>query len=142
MEYNENCFYCTKSKDLYELMIEITPLEVSTLFLFKEQTHKGRCVVAYKKHTKEIFDLPKAEYEAFMRDVARAAKAINEAVHPDKLNYGAYADKNPHLHFHIVPKYKDGYSWGGTFEMQPSGEKHYLTEEEYKELAAKIKSYL
>lgn len=141
MKYSENCFYCTKSKDLYDLMIEITPLEVSTLFLFKEQTHKGRCVVAYKEHAKEIFDLSKDEYEAFMRDVARAAKAIDETVHPDKLNYGAYADKNPHLHFHIVPKYKDGYCWGGTFEMQPA-EKHYLTDEEYKDLAAKIKSHL
>jgi ATP adenylyltransferase len=130
-----------KNQDLYNLMIEIAPLEVSTLFLFKEQTHKGRCVVAHREHTKEIFDLPKEEYEAFMRDVARAAKAIDKTVKPDKINYGAFADKNPHLHFHIVPKYKDGYSWGSTFEMMPE-KKNYLSEDEYKDLVTKIKSNL
>lgn len=141
MKHNENCFYCMKNQDLYNLMIEIAPLEVSTLFLFKEQTHKGRCVVAHREHTKEIFDLPKEEYEAFMRDVARAAKAIDKTVKPDKINYGAFADKNPHLHFHIVPKYKDGYSWGSTFEMMPE-KKNYLSEDEYKDLVTKIKSNL
>jgi diadenosine tetraphosphate (Ap4A) HIT family hydrolase len=135
---NDNCFYCAKSKDLYDIMIEVAPLEVSTLFLFKEQTHKGRCVVAHREHTKEIFDLPKAEYEAFMRDVARAAKAIDAVVKPDKLNYGAFADKNPHLHFHIVPKYRDGDSWGSTFIMMPE-KKKFLTDQEYADLITKIK---
>ena len=141
MKYNENCYYCTKSQLLSDLMIEFAQLEVSTLFLVRDQTHKGRCVVAYKEHTKEIFDLPKAEFEAFMRDVARAAKAVNEAVKPDKINYGSYADTNPHLHFHIVPKYKDGYSWGKIFELSPE-KKHYLSDGEYKDLIANIKSYL
>jgi diadenosine tetraphosphate (Ap4A) HIT family hydrolase len=122
-------------------MIEIAPLEVSTLFLVKEQSHRGRCVVAHREHTKEIFDLPKAEYEAFMRDVARAAKAVNEAVKPDKINYGAFADTNPHLHFHIVPKYKDGCSWGKIFEMAPQ-KKHYLSDDGYKDLIANIKLHL
>jgi ATP adenylyltransferase len=141
MKYDENCFYCAKSPQLDELMIEIAQLEVSTMFLFKEQTHRGRCVVAHREHTKEIFDLPKAEYEAFMRDVARGARAVAEAVKPDKLNYGAFADKNPHLHFHIVPKYKDGYSWGTTFEMMPEKKVH-LSDAEYAKLIEKIKSYL
>ena len=34
---------------------------------------------------------------AFMADVARAAKAIHAAFHPDKLNYGAYGDTGCHL---------------------------------------------
>jgi ATP adenylyltransferase len=141
MKYDENCFYCAKSQQLDDLMIEIAQLEVSTMFLFKEQTHRGRCVVAHREHTHEIFDLPKAEYEAFMRDVARGAKAVFEAVKPDKLNYGAFADKNPHLHFHIVPKYKNGYSWGTTFEMSPE-KKVFLSDAEYAKLIEKIKSYL
>jgi diadenosine tetraphosphate (Ap4A) HIT family hydrolase len=141
MKHSDTCFYCAKLPQLDELMIEIAKLDVSTLFLFKEQTHRGRCVVAHREHIKEIFDLPKAEYQAFMNDIARAAKAINDAMKPDKLNYGAYADKNPHLHFHIVPKYKDGPSWGSTFEMMPA-EKKLLSDEEYQKLIAKIKSCL
>lgn len=141
MKHNENCFYCAKSPQLDELMIEIAQLDVSTLFLFREQTHRGRCVVAHREHIKEIFDLRQTDYQAFMNDVARAAKAVNDAVRPDKLNYGAYADKNPHLHFHIVPKYKDGPSWGSTFEMMPARKKH-PDGKEYQELIAQIKSCL
>lgn len=141
MKYSDNCYYCTQSKQLKEMMIEIAPLEVSTLFLVRDQTHRGRCVVAHREHTKEIFDLPKGEFEAFMRDVARAAKAVDEAVKPDKLNYGSFADTNPHLHFHLVPKYKDGCAWGKIFEMAPA-EKRYLSEEEYQALVAEIKSHL
>ena len=32
---------------------------------------------------------------------------MHELFHPDKVNYGAYGDTGHHLHFHLVPKYKD-----------------------------------
>ena len=34
---------------------------------------------------------------------------MHEIFNPDKVNYGAYGDTGHHLHFHLVPKYKDGY---------------------------------
>ena len=58
-----------------------------------------------------------------MRDVARAAKAIKRAFGPDKINYGAYSDKLPHLHVHLVPKYEGGPNWGAPFEMMPANKK-------------------
>ena len=76
----------------------------------------------------------------FRSDVARAAKAIHAAFHPDKVNYGAYGDTGCHLHFHLVPKYKDEYEWGGVFEMNPG--KRTLTQEEYDEMIEKIKANL
>ena len=55
---NENtCFYCEKDERLTDLMLEICKLKVSTLYLFKEQTYKGRCVVAYKGHINELYEL-------------------------------------------------------------------------------------
>ncbi len=71
-----DCLYCRRDQRLQDLMIEITPMTVSTLYLFKEQTHRGRCVVAYRAHVNELFELPDAELASFMADVARAAKAI------------------------------------------------------------------
>ena len=77
------CFYCRKDQRLRDLMIEIAPLEASTLFLFKEQTHRGRCVVAYRSHVNELFELADHELTLFMRDVARAAKAIKNVFGPN-----------------------------------------------------------
>ena len=120
--------------------IYICDLGVSSLILFKEQSHPGRCVVAYKDHVSELVNLSEEERNAFFADVTRAANAIHAAFHPDKVNYGAYGDTGRHLHFHLVPKYKDQFEWGGVFQMDPK--RTTLTQEEYAQLISKIKTAL
>ena len=142
MATDSNCMYCAKDERLTNIMIEVCELEASILYLFKEQTYKGRCVLAYKKdHKKEIFELSDDERALFMKDVSNTAKAISKAFNADKINYGAYGDKMPHVHFHIVPKHEDAPKWGGTFDMLPD-EKVYLSDAEYTEVINKIKENL
>jgi diadenosine tetraphosphate (Ap4A) HIT family hydrolase len=140
MEKALDCLYCQRNELQKSLMIEICDLSVSTLFLFKEQSHPGRCVVAYKEHVKELFELSETDRNAFMADVCQAASAIQKAFAPEKINYGAYSDKLPHLHFHLVPKYDGQFEFGGIFEMNP--QKVYLTDEEYAATIEKIKEQL
>lgn len=136
-----DCQYCRKDQRLTDLMIEICPMDVSILYLFREQTHRGRCVVAYRAHVNELFELPDAELVAFTRDVARAAKAIKAATNAKKINYGAYSDKLPHLHMHLVPKYEGGAAWGAPFEMMPAN-KQFLSDADYAAVIAAIKAKL
>lgn len=131
-----DCLYCQRNELQKSLMIEVCDLSASTLFLFKEQSHPGRCVVAYKDHVNELFELSESDRNAFIADVCKVAKAIQVAFSPKKINYGAYSDKLPHLHFHLVPKYEDGFEFGGIFEMNP--QKVYLSDAEYAETIAKI----
>jgi len=135
-----NCGYCMRGELLDAFGIYICDLSVSTLILFKEQSHPGRCIVAYKDHVSEIVSISDEERNLFMADVARAAKAIHAAFHPDKVNYGAYGDTGCHLHMHLVPKYKDEFEWGGTFQMNP--DQKYLSDAEYEEMMAKIRACL
>ena len=114
---DQNCGYCMRGELLDEFGIFICDLDVSSLILFKEQSHPGRCIVAYKDHVSEIVNISDEDRNAFFADVNRAAKAIHAAFHPDKVNYGAYGDTGCHLHMHLVPKYKDQYEWGGVFQM-------------------------
>lgn len=132
------CLYCTKNENLEKLMIKICDLEVSELFLFREQSHAGRCNVVYKDHGIELHEMSDKQRNAFMSDVALAGKAITMVLNPDKINYGSYADKLSHLHFHLVPKYRDGYEFGGVFEMNP--QKTFLTETRYTEMVNKIRT--
>lgn len=136
-----DCFYCRQDRRLHDLMIEIAPLRVSTLYLFREQTYRGRCVVAYRAHVNELYELPDDELARFTQDVARAAKAIRVAMGAAKINYGAYSDKLPHLHVHLVPKYPDGPGWGTTFTMMPDP-KQLLTEGEYLQLVDRVRAQL
>ncbi|MCL2650836.1 MAG: HIT family protein [Candidatus Azobacteroides sp.] len=136
----ENCLYCQRNQTQKDLMIEICDLNVSTVFLFKEQTYKGRCVVAYKDHYTELYELSDADLLALMKDVNKVAIAIKKAFNPEKVNYGVYSDKLKHLHFHLAPKYIDGPDFGSTFTMNPL--KVYLSDEEYNGMIEKIKQEL
>ncbi|PLS32046.1 histidine triad (HIT) protein [Bifidobacterium margollesii] len=134
---NEACAYCDEGPALDAFGIKIYELPASKVVLFKEQSHKGRVIVASKHHVSEIVELSKEDRDAFFDDVDRVAKAVHATFHPDKVNYGAYGDTGHHLHFHLVPKYRDDeFEWGGTFAMNP--DRVHLTEEEYDEMAKAI----
>lgn len=81
----KDCLYCQNNETLHNLMIEIAPLSVSRVFLFKEQTYRGRCLVAYKDHVNDLFELSDEERNAFMADVARVTRAMDKAFHPEKI---------------------------------------------------------
>ena len=136
----KDCLYCQNNQTLHDLMIEIAPLSVSRLFLFKEQTYYGRCLVSYKDHVHDLNQLSDEERNAFMADVVRVTRAMQKVLNPQKINYGAYSDKLSHLHFHLAPKYEDGPDFGGTFTMNP--QKVYLSDCEYQEMIEKIKAAL
>ena len=136
----QNCGYCQGGELLAKFGIKICDLKVSQLILFKEQSHPGRVIVAYKDHVSELVDISEEERSLFFADVAKAAKAIHKVFKPDKVNYGAYGDGGCHLHFHLVPKYKDGFEWTTPFAMNPK--QTYLTDAEYTEMIEKIKAAL
>ena len=136
----EECLYCTNNETLHNLMIEIAALKVSRAFLFKEQTYRGRCLVAYNGHVNDLNELSDEERNAFMDDVVRVTRAMQRVFNPEKINYGAYSDKLSHLHFHLAPKYIDGPDYGGTFRMNPG--ETYLTDEEYQAMINAIKAEL
>ena len=75
-----------------------------------------------------------------MEDVSHVADILHELFHPDKINFGAYGDTMHHLHFHLVPKYKDGFEWGGVFAMNPKAVT--LGQEEYDQLIRMIREKL
>lgn len=140
---DQTCAYCMQKENpalLDTFGIPICELNVSSLILFKEQSHPGRCIVAYHGHVSELVELSDEARCAFFADVARAARAIHAAFHPDKINYGAYGDTGRHLHFHLVPKYKDQAEWGGVFQMNPG--QVALSQAEYEEMIAKIRKNL
>lgn len=135
------CMYCEENDILLGMMIPLAELPMAKVYLFRDQTYYGRCVVAYKKHADELFELTDADRDAFMADVSKVAGAISKAVGAEKINLGMYGDKVKHVHFHVVPKQVDGPGYGGTFEMSCNPPKH-LSEEAYQKIMDEIRKYL
>ena len=136
----KDCLYCTNNETLHNLMIEITHLRVSRVFLFKEQTYHGPCLAAYDGHVNDLNELNDQQRNDFMADVAQTTRAMQRAFNPEKINYGAFSDTLSHLHFHLAPKYVGGPDYPGLFRMNPG--EVYLTDEEYKDMIELIKKNL
>jgi diadenosine tetraphosphate (Ap4A) HIT family hydrolase len=89
----------------------------------RKQVTLGALVLICRDHVESIGGLSR---EA-AADLPAAAKALEsmlqDAFHPDKLNYLALMMVDPHLHFHVLPRYSEervyhGYrfkdaAWGG-----------------------------
>jgi len=138
---DENCAYCREGESVDAFAIKVMELSASKVYLFREQSHAGRVIVASRRHVSELIDLDRRERQAFMDDIALVAASLRKLFRPQKINYGAYGDTGGHLHFHLVPKYADdAFEWGTTFAMDPK--RKYLSEAEYADLAADIAAEL
>ena len=137
---DNTCAYCMQGELMTNLNYPICQMDSGYLYLFKEQSKRGRVILAYKDHVSEMVDISDEERNAFFADVNKVAKALHKVFKPNKVNYGAYGDTGCHLHMHLVPKYEGGDEWGSTFQMNP--DKIYLTDEEYEEMAQAIRDAL
>jgi ATP adenylyltransferase len=116
-----DCKYCrADEKELSPLMAPVTDLPASKVYLWKDQTYPGRCVVAFNGHKTELYMLTPGELEQYMKDVALVAKAVAKLSHCQKVNYAIFGDTVPHLHLHVVPKAPDKANWGEAFVLMPS----------------------
>ena len=63
---DQNCAYCMEGDLVAAFGIKICELPSSKVYLFKEQSHRGRVIVAHKKHVSEITELTAEERAAYM----------------------------------------------------------------------------
>lgn len=110
-----SCFYCEKDERLLALMTPLAALIWSDVYLFNDQKHRGRCVVALRGHYDEIWQLSDEQRTGFFAEVSAVAEAISRYTKADKINYAIYGDTVSHVHVHLVPKVRDGLQWGGAF---------------------------
>ena len=131
-----DCFYCTKDQRLLDLMIPMAEMTWSHVYLFRDQKHRGRCIVALKEHKDEIFQLSAEQRNGFFAEVSAVAEAIANLTKAGKINYAIYGDLVSHFHVHLVPKQVDGLQWGGPFtDTLPVV---HLTDGEYQDLAKEL----
>lgn len=128
-DFDPQCPYCLDNAVLDELMLKIVDLKFCKVYLFREQSYRGRCIVAANGHKTEIFEFTDVEQIGFTRELSAVARAIFELCRPVKINYAVYGDGRPHYHVHVVPKYKDAPGFGGPFELFPSPARSLTTAE-------------
>ena len=60
------CFYCDEHHEGREaIMFYVGEMKAGTLYLFKDQAHLGRCVLALKDHKKELCECGAQDHRHF-----------------------------------------------------------------------------
>jgi diadenosine tetraphosphate (Ap4A) HIT family hydrolase len=83
----------------------IAELDNSFVVLGDAQFYRGYCVLLAKRHAHELFELPREEALALADELCSVAEAINTVVKPLKLNYECLGNLEPHIHWHVFPRY-------------------------------------
>lgn len=72
-----------------------------------EPDYPGFCRVIVKRHATELTDLTPAERGALMAVVFAVESAVRETMQPDKMNIASLGNMMPHVHWHVVPRFRD-----------------------------------
>lgn len=76
------------------------------LILVEHDRFPGFCRVVWNDHVAELSDLSDADQAWLMRLVVQAERVVREVMTPDKVNLAAFGNMVPHLHWHIIPRYR------------------------------------
>lgn len=63
--------------------------------------------VIWHQHQAEMTDLPGAERAALMALVWCVEQTQRELLRPDKINLASLGNAVPHLHWHVIPRWRD-----------------------------------
>uniref|UniRef100_B1XTP7 Histidine triad (HIT) protein n=1 Tax=Polynucleobacter necessarius subsp. necessarius (strain STIR1) TaxID=452638 RepID=B1XTP7_POLNS len=74
----------------------------------------GFCRVIWNRHITEMTDLSYGEREHVMTLVFAVEEAIRHVMHPDKVNIAALGNMVPHIHWHVIPRFKDDAFYPGS----------------------------
>jgi diadenosine tetraphosphate (Ap4A) HIT family hydrolase len=74
----------------------VAELERSYVRLVRNQYRRGWTILALKRHATELFELAEDEHAEFWREVACAARALNDLCRPVKTNYSVLGNLGPH----------------------------------------------
>jgi diadenosine tetraphosphate (Ap4A) HIT family hydrolase len=74
----------------------------------------GFCRVIWNRHVPEMSDLTYGEREHIMSLVFAVEEVIREVMEPDKINLATLGNMVPHIHWHVIPRYKDDVYFPGS----------------------------
>lgn len=72
-----------------------------------EPGYPGYCRVIWNAHAAEMTDLAVSERERLMRVVFAVEGGLRELLRPDKINLASLGNVVPHLHWHVIPRFRD-----------------------------------
>lgn len=136
----DSCPFCCTPADAVRAAFHIADFEHSTAWLSRNQMLRGRTTLVARTHCIDMLTLDPTAYAGIARELRILALAIQRAFAPARMNYANYGNIEPHLHWHVVPRYPDDPWWGGPPDLMARFTP--LPDAEYASLADSIRRHL
>lgn len=78
-----------------------------SVILVDDAAYPGFVRVIWHEHVREMSELDAADRLALNDAVWRAELAVGAVMAPDKINLASLGNVAPHVHWHIIPRYRD-----------------------------------
>ena len=85
----------------------VAELETGYIVLADQQLYRGYTIFLSKQHKNELHEMGKETRQRFLNEMSQVAESVYRAFKPRKLNYELLGNRDPHLHWHLIPRYKD-----------------------------------
>jgi diadenosine tetraphosphate (Ap4A) HIT family hydrolase len=77
------------------------------IILVDDISYPGFCRVILNRHVKEMTDLAPAERAVLMTAVFAVEQVLRDLMQPEKINLASLGNVVPHLHWHVIPRFRD-----------------------------------
>lgn len=84
--------------------------------------YPGFCRVILNRHEREMTDLSLTERYRVMAVVFAVESHLRLEMQPDKMNLASLGNMTPHLHWHVIPRYRDDRHFPGPVWAAPRHE--------------------
>jgi diadenosine tetraphosphate (Ap4A) HIT family hydrolase len=75
--------------------------------LVDDADYAGFCRVICNAHIQEMTDLVPAQRSQMMMTVCKVEQVLREVLRPDKINLASLGNMTPHLHWHVIPRFRN-----------------------------------
>lgn len=98
----DKCYFCLNAggQILYHC-------DLYRIILVADEDYPGYLRIITNDHIKELSDLSNSNSIKLYEAVIHCEQIIRQIFNPDKVNIASLGNVTPHLHWHIIPRFKD-----------------------------------
>lgn len=80
--------------------------ELIRVVLVDDADYPGFCRVILQRHVAEMSELAPSERQRIMDAVFSVERVLRAVLRPDKINLASLGNMTPHVHWHVIPRYR------------------------------------
>jgi diadenosine tetraphosphate (Ap4A) HIT family hydrolase len=112
-----------------ELPDFIAELPNSFVILGDAQFYRGYCVVLARSHIMDVHLMRPEGARALFDEAVAVGRAVVETVNPAKLNYECLGNIEPHVHWHVFPRFESDPMRAAPVWLRPETERKVTLED-------------